>query len=412
MSSLKSESAGQSVVCPTCGKQLPAEAKFCGFDGTALGVMADKTVAPQHNSRATALDKDNRVCPQCSTVYPGYAMFCSVDATKLVNVGEVADKTGLAQLWDEHYATAPLEVDDQIPTTELIGHTVGGRYRLEEFIGEGGMAFVYRATHVTIEKPVVIKILQGRLLANEKSVQRFERECKVTAKISHPNVVSVFDVGLINGNQPYLVMEYIKGDSLRDKIDKEGSMPLAMVAAILVQICRGLQEVHNMGVIHRDLKPENILLQEHSYRPDWVKLVDFGIAQVIANAGVQRLTKTGSVIGTAEYMAPEQLRDFPLDHRVDLYALGIILYEMLTARLPFEAETTEAMLLKILMDPPEAVSQYRPDVASGSPFDVMLQKALQKDPEKRYQSATEVRLEADQIYAQLMRRRKTDDGSS
>ncbi|MBI4534550.1 MAG: zinc ribbon domain-containing protein, partial [Candidatus Melainabacteria bacterium] len=207
MCSLKSESAGQSVVCPTCGKQLPAEAKFCGFDGTALGGNADRAVHPQHGNRATALDTLNRVCPQCSTVYPGYAMFCSVDAAKLVNVGEAKDQPAATQLWDDHYTTAAPDADDQIPSSELIGHTIGGRYRLEEFIGEGGMAFVYRATHVTIEKPVVIKILQGRLLANEKSVQRFERECKVTAKISHPNVVSVFDVGLINSNQPYLVME-------------------------------------------------------------------------------------------------------------------------------------------------------------------------------------------------------------
>jgi serine/threonine-protein kinase len=288
-----------------------------------------------------------------------------------------------------------------VPVTELIGQIVGGKYLLEEFIGEGGMAVVYRATHVNMERPVVVKILQGRLTASEKSVQRFERECKVTAKVSHPNVVSVFDVGFINGNQPYLVMEFIKGESLRDKIDHEGPLPLSAGAAILIQICRGLQEAHSMGIIHRDLKPENILMQERSDRPDWVKIVDFGIAHLSTGA-MQRLTKTGSVVGTAEYMAPEQLRDFPLDTRSDLYSLGVILFEMLTATVPFEAETLEAMLLKAIMDPPDPPSKYRQDVQPGSAFDRVVLKAMEKDPDKRYQTATEMRLEVEQIYNQLM----------
>ncbi len=387
--------SGAPVICPSCGRQLPSGAKFCGFDGTKIAPA--QTMESSSGRHTTQVDE--KVCPVCSAVYPGYAGFCSVDGGRLVSRQETAGKAA------SHQSTKPglteLGEEEQMPVTELIGQIVGGKYLLEEFIGEGGMAVVYRATHVNMERPVVVKILQGRLAASEKSVQRFERECKVTAKVSHPNVVSVFDVGFINGNQPYLVMEFIKGESLRDKIDHEGPLPLASAAAILIQICRGLQEAHSTGIIHRDLKPENILLQERSDRPDWVKIVDFGIAHLSTGA-MQRLTKTGSVVGTAEYMAPEQLRDFPLDTRSDLYSLGVMLFEMLTATVPFEADTLEAMLLKAIMDPPDPPSKYRQDVQAGSHFDRVVLKAMEKDPDKRYQTATEMRLDVEQIYNQLM----------
>ncbi|HEY9869089.1 MAG TPA: serine/threonine-protein kinase [Candidatus Obscuribacterales bacterium] len=377
------------VVCPTCGRQLPSGAKFCGFDGTRI-TRATQTVETAVAQRPPAEEK---ICPVCSVAYPAYAVFCSVDGGRLVPA-RPAQAAAQAR-------GSEIDEDEMVPATELIGQIVGGKYLLEEFIGEGGMAVVYRATHVNMERPVVVKILQGRLSTSEKSVQRFERECKVTAKVSHPNVVSVFDVGFINGNQPYLVMEYIKGESLRDKIDREGQLPLNVAAAILIQICRGLQEAHSMGIIHRDLKPENILLQERSDRPDWVKIVDFGIAH-LSSAGYQRLTKTGSVVGTAEYMAPEQLRDFPLDTRSDLYSLGVMLFEMLTARVPFEADTLEAMLLKAIMDPPDPPSKFRQDIPAGSPFDRVVLRAMEKDPDRRYQTATEMRLDVEQIYNQLM----------
>lgn len=387
------------VTCPKCGRQLPAGAKFCGFDGTAIGGAP----APQRTGQqpAAALEK---VCPKCQAAYPASALFCPVEGARLVSRADKPGSGGKISTPDDgEDALYSVDEGSRLPVTELIGQTVG-KYKIEEFIGEGGMALVYRAVHTAIERPVVIKVLQGRLLNNEKSVKRFERECKVTAKVNHPNVVSVFDVGFINGNQPYLVMEYIKGESLRDKIDREGPLSLAAVAAIFIQVCRGMQEAHSLGIIHRDLKPENILLQERSDRPDWVKIVDFGIAHIVAS-GQQRLTKTGSVVGTAEYMAPEQLRDLPIDARSDIYGIGVVMAEALTAQMPFAAETTEALLLKILMDDPCLPSQYRKDIPPGSPFDVIVAKALMKDPDTRYQTATEMRLDLEQLHNQLMLRR-------
>ena len=397
MSTSSPEISDKFLVCPTCGRQLPAGANFCGFDGTVLNLQKLSSVDADLRGRQTQEATDIKICPDCFTVYPEFAMFCSVDAAKLVTALEFAQRRQTVSdvgLFDEETG------DERVPITELIGKKIGGKYLLEEFIGEGGMAVVYKAMHINIEKPVVIKILQGRLTANTKSVQRFERESKVTAKISHPNVVSVFDVGFINHNQPYLVMEYIKGESLRDKLNRNGPVSIAIACQILIQILRGLKEAHDMGVIHRDLKPENILLQDQSDRPDWVKLVDFGIASLVST-DMQRLTKTGAVVGTAEYMAPEQLRDLKLDTRVDLYALGAILFEMLTLRVPFDAETTEALLLKILIDPPELPSKYREDIDAGSALDQVVAKALDKNPDLRYQTATEFRLEIEQILHQL-----------
>ena len=403
MTGTKSESFGTST-CPKCGRQAPTGAKFCGFDGTALG--AGPTALPGQQ-----VDRERKICPKCQAEFPIYAVYCPVDASQLTLVRytqDVQKPAAVTKSRTGQYGTESEDLQYQtdetpMPASELIGQTLGGKYRLEDFLGEGGMAVVYKAMHTSIERPVVIKVMQGRLMGNDKSVKRFELECKLTAKISHPNVVSVFDVGFVNGNQPYLVMEYIPGESLRDRMDRDGPMALATCAQILVQTCRGLQEAHNVGIIHRDLKPENILLQERTDRPDWVKIVDFGIANLVA--GSQRLTKTGSVVGTAEYMSPEQLRDVPVDTRADLYALGVILFEMLTARVPFEAESTEAVLLKQLLEAPEPPSKFRSDLSPGAPFDHVVLKAMEKDRDKRYQTATEMRLDLDQIYNQLILRR-------
>jgi len=288
--------------------------------------------------------------------------------------------------------------------TNLIGKTIDGKYLIESMLGEGGMAVVYLSNHTVMERRVVIKVMQGWLLSNKKSIERFQRECKVTAKLNHPNIVTVYDVGDINGKAPYLVMEYIQGESLADKIHRQGALSFEATADIIIQLCSGLQEAHAAGIIHRDLKPDNVLLQNKSDRPDWVKIVDFGISHLV-HGQAQRLTKTGRMVGTPEYIAPEQLKDKPMDMRTDLYALGIMMYEMLTGQVPFGGESAEAILMKHLLEMPQPMSVHKPEFEDGTPFDEIILKLLQKEPDHRYQTAQELKIDVEMLQDKLKAKR-------
>lgn len=445
--------AGQSEkqkTCVSCRRTLPVGAVFCGFDGTR--VETDLDIENKING-----DASQKTCTSCGKMFPSYAQFCPNDANKLIDAKPATKPVSASNVFaapkgfqsppqvpppqptpsphsaiEPHHVTdAPL--DDELtntsdthpsrPLTEprkptqlaesfdeeqglfhnLIGKTLEGKYEVRSILGEGGMAIVYKAYHTRMERVVVIKVMQGWLLSNKNAVERFERESKTTAKLAHPNIVTVFDYGVLNQKEPYLVMEYIKGESLGDKIARQGALPFATAAGIIIQICRGLQEAHSVGIIHRDLKPDNILLQDRSDRPDWVKIVDFGISHLVQ--GSKRLTKTGKMVGTPEYIAPEQLKDKPLDIRTDLYALGIILYETLTGRVPFEGESAESILMKHLLEPPPPLSLHNDDFAGGTPFDAIVTKALMKEPDERYQTATEFRLEVEEALNKVLLKR-------
>ncbi|CAN5580135.1 hypothetical protein BH11CYA1_BH11CYA1_50800 [soil metagenome] len=391
------------INCPTCSRVLPATAKFCGFDGTDLSLAQEGQAS-------------RKVCSVCGRFYPGYASFCAFDRSSLqvmktqreinqTNSGSSFDgtqsvETQVVPVLPPANPDAQLAADDRLigadadaPYSELIGKTIDKKYLVQSVLGEGGMAVVYRAHHVQMERTVVIKVMQGWLLSNRNSVERFERECKLTAKLNHPNIVSVYDVGLINGKEPYLVMEYIKGESLADKIHNSGALPYATTANIIIQICRGLQEAHTSGIIHRDLKPDNVLLQHKSDRPDWVKIVDFGISNFVH--GSKKLTKTGRMVGTPEYIAPEQLKDRPIDMRTDLYGIGIMMFEMLTGRVPFDGESAESILMKHLLEDAPTMAEVRPELAENNLFQPIVDKLLKKNPDERYQTATELRLDVE-----------------
>jgi serine/threonine protein kinase len=270
------------------------------------------------------------------------------------------------------------------------GQIVAGKFRLDQFIAQGGMALIYRATHIGMNKTVVVKVLQEHLINSAKQRTRFERECLTMAKINHINVATVFDAGVTDHGRPYLVMEYVKGVSLADRLDRDGALPLEDAVKVLDQICRGLEEVHAAGIIHRDLKPDNILLQENKERPDWVKIVDFGIAHLVD--ADRRLTDADKVVGTAGFMAPEQLRSEEADCRTDVYALGVMFFQMITNQLPFKAKNTEAMLLRQFQTEPDLLSDYLPQLGKDSTLDLFKRKALAIDPRNRYQTVTEMRL--------------------
>lgn len=267
---------------------------------------------------------------------------------------------------------------------------IAGKYRLGEIIGAGGFGQVWRAMHLDTGRKVVVKLLHAALSADTESLKRFEQECQVMSAISHPNVVSVIDVGTLPSQQPYMVLEYVEGESLRQRISRCEQLEPEETLEILIQVCRGVQEAHNAGVIHRDLKPANVLLKERTDHPDWVKITDFGVARLAHSQ--ERITQDSSIIGTAEYVAPEQAQAMPLDHRVDLYALGVMFFEMLVGEVPFCAETPIGTLMQHVYAPIPRLCDHRRELSPGSSLDQILAKAMAKEPDKRYQSADEMRI--------------------
>jgi serine/threonine-protein kinase len=274
-----------------------------------------------------------------------------------------------------------------------IGSTVADRYRVIKKLGEGGMGVVYLAEHVFIEKKVALKILSEDFARKADLVARFMQEAKAASKIGHENIVDITDFGEIAHGSVFFAMEYLPGGDLASHIRHGGPMPFARARPIMNQVCRALAAAHSKGIIHRDMKPENIFLIDREGKADFVKILDFGIAKMNAvDDGGERLTRTGMIFGTPEYMSPEQARGDRPDHRVDIYAAGCILYEMLTGDVPFHAETFMGVLTKHMFDEPDPPSQRAPDMAIPPELDAVVLKALAKDRDERYETMKEMAL--------------------
>ena len=265
---------------------------------------------------------------------------------------------------------------------ELIGQTIG-RYHIIEPLGEGGMAVVYKADDTLLKREVAVKVIRTENIppkALEHTLKRFSREGRILRKLDHPNIVKVFDYGEFDG-QPFLVMEYVPCGTLKQLIKNRKSIPWKESVQLLIPILQALDYAHSKGVIHRDIKPSNILLSQ-SGQP---LLTDFGVAKIIEEDNTQELTATSASVGTPEYMAPEQITSKSFDTRADLYSLGIIFYEMMTGRRPFEADTPMAVLIKHTSDPLPRPSLFIDDLPKD--VELFLIKSLSKDPNQRYQSA-------------------------
>ena len=264
------------------------------------------------------------------------------------------------------------------------GQMFGGRYRIEKSVASGGMAEVFEARDEQLQRTVALKLMHPEYARDKTFINRFRREAQAAASLNDPRVVAIYDWGSDNGAY-YIVMEYVDGKTLREIILNEGPLSPERAVEIAADICAGLEPAHNSGIVHRDIKSSNIALASSGQ----TKIMDFGIARAASGVEGQTMTQTGTVIGTANYFAPEQAQGMPVDQRSDLYSVGVILYEMLTQELPFKGDSAVAIAYKHVQEDASPPSLLNPDVPAE--LDSVVMKALAKNPDNRYQSAAEMR---------------------
>ena len=310
-----------------------------------------------------------RICPTCRTAYPLRGRTtCARDGTKLVGA--------------EEYAAAR--------TDPLLNESVAGRFKVKERIGTGGMGTVYRAEQAGLGRAVALKVLKKELVSDRDTVARFHREAKAMSLLMHPNTVRVFDFGEDEAGHLFLAMELLEGELLTAWIEREGAPPVDQAVNVIRQILSSLSEAHSKSIIHRDLKPDNIFLADVEGQADpVVKVLDFGIAKVFRDeAAIDQLeTQAGTVFGTPRYMSPEQAQGKKLDHRSDLYAVGVLLYQLLTGQPPFMDDDAVVVMAKHIRDTPDPIRKVAPDRPIPRKLEKVVRRALAKEPDARYEDA-------------------------
>lgn len=282
-----------------------------------------------------------------------------------------------------------------------LGKVVDGRYRVLEVIGRGGMGVVYRVEHLRMGKIAAMKVLHRDLADDPDVVVRFEREAAAISKLHHPHTVQVFDFGAAGGAL-YLIMEYVRGVDLSRMIERDGPLPWSRAAPLLAQVCSALQEAHELGIVHRDLKPENVLITRTTAGRDYAKVLDFGLAKLEQRQAPAGVTDRQQIVGTPYFMSPEQIRGDRVDARSDIYSFGALMFEVLTAQHLFEGSTAVGVLTKHLTTEPDAPSMRAPKLGIDPRVDHLCRKAIEKDPAKRWQSAAELALAIEEVYAETV----------
>ena len=301
-----------------------------------------------------------KICPVCSTEYADDVKFCPNDGQTLRSAA---------------------------PASDLVGQVVADRYHVIKKLGEGGMGQVYLAEHVKMGRRSAIKVMNPSMVHDPDAVARFNREAANASRISHPNVCAIYDFGETPDGLIYLAMEFIEGEPLTDLLERDGALPVPRSVGIFAQVADALHAAHDLGIVHRDLKPDNVMLTRRKGGADVVKVVDFGIAKAVGgDESGQKVTKTGLVVGTPEFMSPEQLSGDTVDGRSDLYSLALVFYRMLTGKLPFEAATVQETLVKRLTDEPITLAVSRPDLRFPPGLQPVFDTALSRTPVDRYQT--------------------------
>lgn len=274
--------------------------------------------------------------------------------------------------------------------SKLLGQVLDGRYQIERKIGEGGMSFVYLAKDVSNGEHYAIKVLSAALSRDENAMARLKREASVGMRLAHPNVCHIIRLGETQDGLVYVVMPYVQGEILSDRSNRLGALPLDVVVRIVTDIANGLHVAHELKIVHRDLKPENVMIARNDDGTERAVVMDFGLAKERrADPELQKLTATGIILGTPEFMSPEQLRGKPLDGRTDVYALALLTFEMLTGQLPFAGRTQQEMMIARLRNEPTPLRKARPDLAFSEGVERVLLKGMSRDAGARHAGAPE-----------------------
>jgi serine/threonine-protein kinase len=324
-------------------------------------------------------------------VYGATARFCPKDGNMLVEVQSRPKPAAPAPPSSQTSVRTPVTPRpaslDRAST--LSNQILDARYQVVSKLGEGGMSYVYLAKEISSDAVVAIKVLSPKLATDTSSVERLRREAGLAMRLDHPNVCRILRLGESEDGLIYLVMPYLKGELLSDREVRAGPMPIDQCVRIIAQVCAGLHHAHQLHIIHRDLKPENIMLVDEDGGAERAVIMDFGLAKERrADAAIQKLTATGIILGTPEFMSPEQIRGKPLDARSDIYALGIVAFEMFTGKLPFQGRNAQEMMIARLRGTPTPIRQIRSDVPVH--IEKALAKAMATNPDDRFATALDL----------------------
>ncbi|HXM37635.1 MAG TPA: serine/threonine-protein kinase [Gemmatimonadales bacterium] len=334
-----------------------------------------------------------RRCPKCRSVYTDTgARFCPKDGSMLVEVQAKPAAPAAPPKGSGGTGVRTPPTSGKGPgldrASTLSNQVLDARYQVLKKLGEGGMSYVYLAKEISSDKTVAIKVLSPRLASDRSSVERLRREAGLAMRLEHPNVCRILRLGESEDGLIYLVMPFLKGELLSDREVRGGPMDLGLGIGLLQQMCAGLHHAHELQIIHRDLKPENVMLVPDDGGADRAVVMDFGLAKERrADPAIAKLTATGIILGTPEFMSPEQIRGKPLDARSDIYALGIVAFEMFTGKLPFQGRNAQEMMIARLRSRPIPVRQLRADVPPA--VEKALARALQTNAEDRFATALE-----------------------
>src|SRR3954471_21846744 len=343
------------MMCPTCGTEYGPEARFCTRDGTRLGA-------------------------------PPAAPLAAAPVPVAAPPGGTAEQTKR----NTNPTRRPDSPSGTVVQVNLSGQTLEGRYKIVKKVGEGGMSFVYLATDIATNHRYAIKVLSSALSQDETAMARLKREASLGMRLEHPNICHIIRLGETEEGLVYVVMPFVDGEILSDRNQRMGVLPVDMTVHLVRDIAEGLHFAHQLRIVHRDLKPENIMVTKGSDGIERAVVMDFGLAKERrVGAEIQKLTSTGTILGTPEFMSPEQLRGKPLDPRTDVYSLALMTYEMLTSKLPFVGRTQQETMIARLRSDPIPLRQMKPDLNLPESIEKVIAKALSRDPDGRHPSALE-----------------------